>query len=96
MAPKRSLDDLAKSIREKTGIPLAESRGIVDTIIRSMQEALMRGEPIEIRGFGTFKVKTRKERWSRNIRLGTKVYVPERRSPSFTPGTTLKNRINGK
>jgi nucleoid DNA-binding protein len=96
MTDKVRINDLAKVIREKTAIPLAESKDIVETIIQNMQEALLRGETIEIRGFGTFKVKTRKERWSRNIRLGTKVYVPERRSPSFTAGSVLKNRIKGK
>ncbi len=96
MTVKLTLSDIAKAIRDKTGLPLQESRSIADKIIDAMSLELISGGKIEIRGFGTFKVKERKARWSRNIRLGTKIFVPPRKSPSFTPGIVLKDLVNKK
>ncbi len=69
---------------------------IVDTIFNKMTESLGRGERIEIRGFGSFEVRTRDARNGRNPKTGNKVYVNTRRVPFFKVGKELKERINGK
>ena len=53
-----------------------DAASIVDTIFESMADALAQGDHIEIRGFGTFKVKNRSEREGRNPRTGEAVHVP--------------------
>ena len=67
---------------------------IVNTIFDSMTQALADGERIEIRGFGSFIVKTRESREGRNPKTGEKVHVPAKRTPFFTVGKELKERVD--
>jgi len=67
---------------------------IVDTVFNKMTESLSRGERIEIRGFGSFEVRTRDAREGRNPKSGEKVFVDTRRVPFFKVGKELKERIN--
>jgi len=69
---------------------------IVDTIFSSMTDALTRDERIEIRGFGSFVSKKRDAREGRNPKTGEKVYVPKKRTPFFTVGKEMKERVNAK
>ena len=59
-----------------------------------MGEALARGDGIELRGFGTFKVRHRKARTGRNPRTGEPVEVPARDVPVFKPSRLLRNRVD--
>jgi integration host factor subunit beta len=68
---------------------------IVDTVFNRMVEALSEGERIEIRGFGSFEVRTRDARQGRNPKSGQKVFVATRKVPFFKVGKELKERING-
>ena len=70
------------------------SEGIVDTVLRSIIEALHRGEKIELRGFGSFRLRRREPRKGRNPKTGDRVEVPSKRVPYFKPGKELKELIN--
>ena len=67
---------------------------IVNTVFESMSDALNHGERIEIRGFGSFEVRTRKPRVGRNPKTGMAVEVGERRVPFFKVGKELRERVN--
>lgn len=67
---------------------------IVNTIFDSMTRSLSQGDRIEIRGFGSFEVRTRKPRQGRNPKTGEKVSVGTRRVPFFKVGKELKERVN--
>jgi integration host factor subunit beta len=67
---------------------------IVDTIFDSMADALAQGEGIEIRGFGSLKVRKRGEREGRNPRTGESVHIQAKKSPLFRIGKELHERIN--
>jgi len=69
---------------------------IVDTIFQSMADTLAQGEGIEIRGFGSLKVKNRGEREGRNPRTGESVHIPAKKFPFFRIGKDLYERINQK
>ncbi len=69
---------------------------IVNTIFDSMVDALVRGDRIEIRGFGSFKVKMRGNREGRNPKTGESVQIPAKRMPFFKIGKELYERINRK
>lgn len=75
-------------------VPRREVESIVNAVFDAMNEALQRGERIEIRGFGSFGVKTRPARQGRNPKTGEQVKVPLRRTPFFTVGKELKERLN--
>ena len=66
----------------------------VKTIFSTMTEALKVGDRIEIRGFGSFSVRHRKERMGRNPKTGVVIPVPAKRVPFFTVGNELRNRVN--
>ena len=67
---------------------------IVDTVFRSIITALHRGEKIELRGFGSFRLRRREPRKGRNPKTGDKVDVPPKKVPYFKPGKELKELIN--
>lgn len=67
---------------------------IVDTIISSMTDAMIEGRRIELRGFGSFSIKTRDARQARNPRTGESVMVPARRSLHFKAGKKLRDTLN--
>ena len=66
---------------------------IVNTIFDSMTDALAQGEGIEIRGFGSFKVKDRGQREGRNPKTGEEIPICARRVVTFRPGQKLKQRV---
>ena len=67
---------------------------MVDTMFESMVEGLVRGEHIEIRGFGSFSVRNRTEREGRNPKTGETLHIPAKRFPHFKVGKDLYDRIN--
>jgi len=67
---------------------------IFETIIDEMSEALVRGDRVEIRGFGAFSVKERDARVGRNPRTGETVEVAAKRTPAFKAGKDLRERLN--
>lgn len=72
-----------------------DSEVIVDTIFKSIVQALRAGEKIEIRGFGSFRTRQRQARIGRNPKTGTRVEVPAKRIPYFKPSKELKELVNG-
>ncbi len=69
---------------------------IIDLIFDSMTDNLRRGERIEIRGFGSFKVKEREARVGRNPKTGESINIPAKRMPFFKVGKELKERVDKK
>ena len=67
---------------------------IVDTLFGSIAEALHQGEKVELRGFGSFRLRRRGPHRGRNPRTGDQVDVPSRRVAYFKPGKDLKELIN--
>lgn len=69
---------------------------IVDTLFNKMVDALKKGHRVELRGFGSFEVRTRGARQGRNPKTGASVYVKNRKVPFFKVGKELRDRVNGK
>ncbi len=69
---------------------------IVDIIFNSMTESLRTGDKVEIRGFGSFKVKERRSRKGRNPKTGETINIPFKRVPFFKAGKDLKERVDNK
>jgi integration host factor subunit beta len=67
---------------------------IVSTIFDEITDALVRGDRVELRGFGAFSVKHRPERTGRNPRTGEAVHVPAKSVPFFKTGKELRERLN--
>jgi len=87
--------ELIERINQKVPrIPKRQVEIIVQTIFDAMLGALQRQQRIEIRGFGSFAIKTRRPRQGRNPKTGQTVHVPSRRAPYFTVGKELRDRLN--
>ncbi len=67
---------------------------IVDSLFVSMSDSLARGEKVEIRGFGSFKIKERDGRQGRNPKSGENIYIEPKRVPFFKAGKEIRERIN--
>ena len=86
--------DIINEISRETGMEKSAVILIVEKFMANVKEALADGENIYLRGFGTFVVKTRKERLARNISRNTAVVIPERRVATFRPSRLLTDDIN--
>ncbi len=71
-----------------------ESEVVVDEVLKSIVQALNRGEKIELRGFGSFRIRRRDARRGRNPKTGASVDIPAKNIPFFKPGKELKLLIN--
>ena len=70
------------------------SEVIVDAVFSSIVEALQNGDKIELRGFGSFRIRQRDSRTGRNPKTGAGVVVPAKKVPHFKPGKELRELIN--
>lgn len=87
--------DLVEQIAEATGLTKKDTAVVVDGFLEAVKQALAQEKNIEIRGFGSFKIKKRKARKARNPRTGDPVQVPSRHVPTFKPSKELKELITG-
>ncbi len=88
---------LIEKISERVGsLTRRQTEIVVDTVFDSIKEALVKGEKIEIRGFGNFKPKNRRPRKARNPKTGEKVDVPAKKVPHFKVGKALREAMNPK
>lgn len=86
--------ELIKSLSEQTNISIDEAILVVNTFVDNMKNALLEGDHVEIRGFGSFKVKEYGAYAGRNPRTGQKVEVESKRLPFFRAGKELKEFLN--
>ncbi len=86
--------ELIAEVAKATDLPKKDSEVIVSTVLQSIIDALHRGEKIELRGFGSFRLRNRRARAGRNPKTGERVQVPAKRIPYFKPGRELKELIN--
>ena len=86
--------ELVEEVSRVSDLTKKHSEVIVDTVFKSIIDALHRGEKIELRGFGSFRLRSRKSRTGRNPKTGEKVEVPTKKIPYFKPGQELKELIN--
>jgi integration host factor subunit beta len=86
--------DLIEAVADRLKLPKGKAELIVNSIFSSMEEALKKGERIEIRGFGSFEIREYKAYEGRNPRTGTPVSVAPKRLPFFKVGKELRERVN--
>ncbi len=86
--------ELIKALAEQKKIHVDESTNIVSAFIDAIKDALVRGDRVEIRGFGSFKIKEYDGYTGRNPKTGEVVKVSPKKLPFFRPGKELKEYIN--
>lgn len=86
--------ELVDEVGRQASLTRKHSEVIVDAVFSSIVEALQRGDKIELRGFGSFRIRRRGSRTGRNPKTGQGVVVPAKRVPYFKPGKELRELIN--
>ncbi len=82
--------EIVNKIAKRLGLTQELVKEVVEEFLVELEEALIRGERIEIRNFGIFKTKITKPRIARNPQTGESISLPARRKVSFKPGKLLK------
>ncbi len=86
--------DLIEEVSAISRLSKKSSEVIVNTFFESIVESLQRYEKIELRGFGSFKLRQRRARIGRNPKTGARVEVPAKVVPYFKPGKDLRELVN--
>lgn len=85
--------DIVIKVSNDTNLTQIDVKKIVQRTLDVILESLERGETVELRNFGVFKVKQRRGRLGRNPRTGDEVAVPEKRVVVFKAGLVLKQKV---
>jgi DNA-binding protein HU-beta len=86
--------DIVDKVAMGTGLTKLETEAIIEGFFKTVIEALKEGKGIEIRGFGSYKVKKKNARHARNPKTGEQVQVPEHFVPTFKFSKDFKSLVN--
>jgi integration host factor subunit alpha len=89
--------DLANQVKERIGgISKKEAGILVNLLLDTVRETLLRGENVKISGFGSFVVRAKNDRVGRNPHSGEELLIPARKVLTFKPSQLLRDRLNEK
>ncbi len=91
MTKAELIEEVAGKVKDLTK---RQTEIIINAILDGIKETLARGDKIEIRGFGSFRLRNRRTREGRNPKTGTTVQVPAKRVPFFKAGKELKELVD--
>ena len=86
--------DLVEEVIRVAVLSKKDAESVVNTVFGQIMDALKSDDKIELRGFGSFRVRRRRSRLGRNPKTGDRVDVPSKRIPYFKPGKELRDLIN--
>lgn len=92
---KMTKADIVEIISANTGITKIETEAVVNGFLQTVIESMKKGENIELRGFGSFKVVKRARRIARNPKTNEEVTVPEQFVPVLKVSRDFKHAVNG-
>ena len=86
--------EMADKLAEKINVKKQQAEEIINIFTNSIIEALAQGDKVEIRGFGSFRVRDRNEKEGRNPKTGEKVFVPAKKVPFFKTGKDFREVVD--
>lgn len=86
--------ELISSVAEKASIAKKEAEKTVNAVLATIEEALAKGEKVQLVGFGTFEVRSRAARTGRNPQTGEEIQIAATSVPAFRAGKALKDAIS--
>ena len=87
--------EIVASIAKKTGLDNEAVLTVVEQFMVSVKDSLQEGEPVYLRGFGSFIIKTRARKTARNISQDKSIIIPEHNIPAFKPAKTIVAAVSG-
>jgi len=91
---KSGKDIMIGKVREKLNTTIKGAQDAIDAVIESIADMLTEDDRIEIRGFGTFSVKRKKERMGRNPKTGAPIKIKAKNGLSFKASKIIQDRLN--
>jgi DNA-binding protein HU-beta/integration host factor subunit alpha len=85
--------EIVLKIAEEAELKQIDVKKVVQRVLDHIVESLTKGETVELRNFGIFKVKSRKPRVGRNPKTGATVPIPEKRIVTFKSGMVMKKKV---
>ena len=85
--------ELAAQVADKIHLPKRQTEAIVGIVLTCIVEALREGDKVELRGFGSFRSRSRNARQGRSPRTGAVVQIPSKRVPFFKAGKELREKV---
>ena len=85
--------ELVAAVAEKTGLTKKDAERVISTTVETIIETLVKGEKVQISGFGNFEVKAREARVGRNPRTKETIEIPATKLPAFKAAKALKDAI---
>jgi|TARA_B100001939_G_scaffold220500_1_gene189780 integration host factor subunit alpha len=86
--------EIAQAVHLEIGLSRNESSKLVEDVLEKMTECFVKGENVKLSSFGTFSVRSKKERIGRNPKTGIEARISSRRVLSFHPSISLRKRVN--
>jgi DNA-binding protein HU-alpha len=87
--------EIVQRMAQELGCTTANAAAAVEAILAAIKEALRQGEPVTLRGVGTFHVRAKRARLGRNPKTGAAAAIPARRVVRFTAGKPFKRAVAG-
>ncbi|SFS38030.1 DNA-binding protein HU-alpha [Succinivibrio dextrinosolvens] len=88
--------ELVDAIAKRSALTKVDSKKALEALLEAVQGALVKGDAVQLIGFGTFKVSARKARQGRNPRTGEVIKIAASKVPVFSAGAALKDAVNKK
>ncbi len=85
-----------KIAEKKPGLTRKQVEVVVNTVLDGIKDALSREDKVEIRGFGSFRIRFRRAKEGRNPKTGETVQVPPKKVPFFKAGKEMREMVDGK
>ena len=85
--------ELIAAVAQKTGLTKKDAERVVSATIETITESLVKGDKVQVSGFGIFEVKNREARVGRNPRTKETIQIPASRLPLFKASKTLKDSV---
>ena len=81
--------EIVNEVAKQTGMDKTEIQKVIESFMECIKDSLAKGEPVYLRGFGSFIIKHRAEKAARNITRNTTITIPEHNIPAFKPAKTF-------
>ncbi len=88
--------EIIADIANKTGVEKVAVQATVEAFMESVKGAMINGENVYLRGFGSYVIKKRAQKTGRNISKNTTIIIPAHNIPSFKPAKTFVNEVKSK
>ena len=87
-------DQLVRDAAQESGLSISQTKQALEAILKSIENELGRGDPVQLIGFGTFEVRHRGARTGRNPKTGDEIQISASNNVGFKAGSALKARVN--